>query len=120
MDFLEGYLAAAEICARTDFADRASVRRHNHAADKMRQIALLLHERNDKEGFANFARLLAIETNGVQLWAAAHWLELLAAGANNQTADRQALELIRNAASQDLGWQYWLHDYETAQDEKGK
>ncbi len=103
------YRDQAAICSAANYSDKGSVKASNAAADRMRRIADIIASDFGADGLREFASLLDDTENDTNIWAATHLLERMKADA---ATEDKALEIIKNAASEDsprgLGFQYWL------------
>ncbi len=100
-------------CTNTDFSNRAAIRKHNMAVDRMLEIALLIGNGKATETVDDFAELLNEEEHKVNLWAATHLLEHMKV---THETKAKALQVIQAAAAGEdpasMGYKQWLKDWE--------
>lgn len=103
------YKEQAAICAKTDYADKKSVRQNNKAVDRMYAIVATIDRDFGPDGVAKFQVLLDIKENNIDLWTATHLLERLKV---EKSTEQKALTIIETVAKgigvEALGYQYWL------------
>ncbi len=108
-DLIEEYRKCAEICAETDYAEKASVKRHNKTVDKMDSIVEKIVSKGTT-AIEQFAVLLDEENTG-------HWLsfQFLDKEIAIPDVEKRCLSLIRNQASSKgtaaIGAKYWLKEW---------
>lgn len=106
------YKEQAAICAKTDYADKKSVRQNNKAVDRMYAIVTTIDRNFGPDGIVKFQELLDVKENNIDLWSATHLLEHLKV---ETSIEKKALTIIETVAKgkgvEALGYQYWLKDW---------
>jgi hypothetical protein len=106
------YKEQAAICAKTDYADKKSVRQNNKAVDRMYAIVTTIDRNFGPDGIVKFQELLDVKENNIDLWSATHLLERLKV---ETSIEEKALTIIETVAKgkgvEALGYQYWLKDW---------
>ena len=113
MNLIQEYLELTKVCASTDYADKKSVRLHNKSVDRMYEIAEKIGYEQTTETIDDFAKLLEINENKTNVWAAVHILERIPA---DNKIEEKALNIIKNQADGDsaeaMGFKIWLDNYQ--------
>ncbi len=113
MNLIQEYLELTKACASTDYADKKSVRLHNKSVDRMYEIAEKFGYEQTTETIDDFAKLLEINENKTNVWAAVHILERIPA---DKKIEEKALKIIKNQAEGDsaeaMGFKIWLDNYQ--------
>ncbi|HEX8269080.1 MAG TPA: hypothetical protein VF581_04240 [Flavobacterium sp.] len=116
-DLIKEYITATKICYDTDYANKKSVKTNNHAVSRMYKIVEIIALNFGKEGTEEFKKLLDINENKTNIWAATHLLEKLEP---EKDLEIKALDIIQEVINkggvESLGFQYWLMQYKN----KGK
>lgn len=106
------YKEQAAICAKTDYADKKSVRQNNKAVDRMYAIVTTIDRNFGPDGIVKFQELLDVKEYNIDLWSATHLLERLKV---EKSIEEKALTIIETVAKgkgvEALGYQYWLKDW---------
>lgn len=113
MNLIQEYLELTKVCASSDYADKKSVRLHNKSVDRMYEIAEKIGYEQTTETIDDFAKLLEINENKTNVWAAVHILERIPAV---KKIEEKALKIIKNQADGDsaeaMGFKIWLDNYQ--------
>lgn len=113
MSLTDEYLNLAITCSSTDYSDKKSIRQHNIAVGKMYQIAKDIAKEPTKDIINNFVKLLNVDADKVNIWAAVHILELIKV---DEATRLKALSIIKEVANENstdaLGYRIWLKNYE--------
>ena len=119
LELIEEYKILTGICASTDYADKASVKRHNNSVRKMYKIVETIGKGKTEVTIEQFSELLEVTKQRTNLWAAVQLLERVSV--NNETKEK-ALAIIRKAAAGDsaeaMGFQFWLNDWQEKMEKK--
>ena len=112
-DTIEKYKQLTEICMKTDYANKNSVKEHNQSVNKMYEIVNNLLEKFGGSGLVEFEKLLLVEENKTNVWASFLILEILNP---NKEIEKEALKIIRKISegnsAEALGCKYWLKNWE--------
>jgi hypothetical protein len=112
MNLIQEYIELTKTCASTDYGDKKSVKLHNKSVDKMYEIVEKIGYEQTTETIDDFAKLLEINENNTNVWAAVHILERIPA---NKTIEEKALKIIKQQADGDtveaMGFRIWLDNY---------
>ena len=115
-DTIEKYKHLTEVCARTNYAEKNSVKKHNQSVKMMYEIVNSLLEKYGENGVVEFEKLLLVKENKTNVWASVHLLEKLNP---EKEAEKEALKIIREISkgkdTDALGFQYWLKNWEAKQ-----
>lgn len=110
-EYIDEYKSLPPICAKTDFADKKSVRRHNATVSRMYKIVEAIKVFGSN-GVEEFSKLLDISENDVNVWVAVQILEKLSA---DSATEKKALEVIKKVANGNdinaYGFQIWLKQW---------
>jgi len=113
MNLIQEYIELTKVCASTDYADKKSVRLHNKSVDRMYEIAEKIGYEQTTETIDDFAKLLEINENKTNVWAAVHILERIPA---DKKIEGKALKIIINQAdgnsAEAMGFKIWLDNYQ--------
>jgi hypothetical protein len=108
-NFIEEYKKCTEICAATDYADKAAVKKHNKSVDRMDVIVETVASQGPS-AIDRLAVLLDDDTAG--RWLAFQLLDRVKVA---PTVEKKCLSLIKKQASgkspDALGAKYWLKEY---------
>ncbi len=111
-DLIEEYKELAIICFKTDYSDFNSVKNNNKSVDRM--IEIVEEIRFIDKAVKHFIKLLNIEDQQINLWAAIHILEKLSV---DSRVKEKALNIIKIAAQNKnlgvkaMGFRMWLEDW---------
>ncbi len=112
MNLIQEYIELTNNCASTDYGDKKSVKLHNKSVDKMYEIAEKIGYEQTTETIDDFAKLLEINENKTNVWAAVHILERIPA---DKLIEEKALKIIKQQADGDsaeaMGFKIWLDNY---------
>lgn len=112
MDLIQEYLELTKVCASTNYADKKSVKIHNKSVDRMYEIAEKIGYEKTTGTIDDFAKLLDINDNKTNVWAAIHILERVPA---DKTIEDKALKIIKHQADGDsadaMGFKIWIDNY---------
>ena len=112
MNLIQEYIELTKICASTDYGDKKSVKLHNKSVDKMYGIAEKISYEQPTETIDGFAKLLEINENKTNVWAAVHILERISV---YKKIEEKALKIIKQQADGDtaeaMGFKIWLDNY---------
>jgi len=112
MNLIQEYLELTKVCASTDYADKKSVRLHNKSVDRMYEIAEKIGYEQTTETIDDFTKLLEINENKTNVWAAVHIMERIPV---DKKIEERALNIIKYQADGDsaeaMGFKIWLDDY---------
>ncbi len=112
MNLIKEYIELTKTCTSTDYDDKKSVKLHNKSVDKMYEIAEKICYKQTTETIDDFAKLLEINENKTNVWAAVHILERIPA---DKTIKEKALRIIKHQADGDsaeaMGFKIWLDNY---------
>ena len=115
-DTIENYKHLTEVCAKTNYADKKSVKVHNQSVKMMNEIVNTLLEKFGGNGLMEFEKLLNVKENKTNVWVSVHLLEKLNP---EKEAEKEALKIIREISKGNdkdaLGFQYWLKNWEAKQ-----
>ncbi|MBV6880114.1 hypothetical protein NG800_008060 [Epilithonimonas ginsengisoli] len=118
MNLIQEYIELTKNCALTDYGDKKSVQLHNKSVDKMYQISEKIGYEQTPETIDDFANLLEINENKINVWAAVHILECVPV---DNTIEEKALKIIKQQAAGDsseaMGFKIWLDNYKRKQNE---
>jgi hypothetical protein len=111
-DPIEEYKSLTAICAKTDYAKKSSLRKHNKAVARMYEIAESIGHEKAKASIDKFAALLDIADNKTNLWAAIHLLERIPV---INEIENKALAVVESASTENnansIGYQIWLKEW---------
>ena len=111
-ELVEEYKELTATCARTDYTNKSSLRKHNKAAKRMYEIVDEIRKSQKQEQLNQFVELLDIADNKTNLWAAVQMLEKLSV--DNET-ETKALKIIKSESQGNsadaLGYQIWLNKW---------
>lgn len=110
-DQIEKYINLAKVHQSVDYADKKSVKQSNKAMDNMIELAKEIN--NFENGIDEFSKLLDFDEFDLKYYAAFHILEYMNAIDSIKT---RCLGLIKDRAIKEnnLGYKYWLSDWEKA------
>ena len=107
-ELINEYKKMTFICSQIDYSDMRSVKCNNKAVDRMYEIVNLIKKEYAEEGIYRFSKLLDIETDRTNIWAAVQMLEKFTV---DSITEEKALNIIKKDAETSIGMQYWLKDY---------
>ena len=111
-ELVDEFQTLAAVCANTNFGNKVSVNRYNTAVDRMREISKEISKEVPSEGVDDFAKLLEVEENKINLWAAIHLLEFVPI---NKEIEIKALNVIEKASSENNAeacrYRVWLEEW---------
>ncbi len=91
---------------------KKSVRLLNKSVDKMYEIAKKIGYKQTTETIKDFAKLLEINENKTNVWAAVHILERIP---TDKTIEEKALKIVKRQSDGDtaeaMGFKIWLDNY---------
>lgn len=112
MNLIQEYIELTKICASTDYSDKKSVKLHNKSVNKMYGIAEKIGYQKKTETIDDFAKILEINENNTNVWAAVHILERIPA---DKTIKEKAFTIIKQQAdgntAEAMGFRIWLDNY---------
>lgn len=97
-NLIEEYKELTANCARTDHADKKSVKRHYKSVNRMYEIAEKIGYEDTTETISDFIKLLDIVENKTNVWAAVHILERIPI---DSKTENKALAIIKQIAKDD-------------------
>ena len=107
-ELIDEYKQMASICHNIDYYDKKSVKLNNKSVTRMYQIVDKIKEEFGDNGVFEFAKLIYIKQDRVDLWAAIQMLEKMQV---DKDTEKKALAIIKEEAKDSLGHQYWLNSY---------
>ena len=108
-ELIDEYKQMASICHNFDYADKKAVKRNNKAVSRMYEIVHNIRKEFGDNGVTEFAKLIDIKQDRVDLWASIQMLEKMAI---DKDTEKKALVIIKEEAKDSLGHQYWLKSYQ--------
>ncbi|HLP51345.1 MAG TPA: hypothetical protein VK154_10705 [Chitinophagales bacterium] len=111
-ELISEYKTLPAICAATDYSNNQSVKNHNRAADRMREIIELIKSDYQHFGTEKFQELLAVEEHRTNVWAAAQLLEILQLDKLNEAKALAIIKKVANGNDLDaIGFTTWLKEW---------
>ena len=107
-ELIDEYKKMVSICHGIDYADKKSVKLNNKSITRMYQIVDKIKAEFGEHGITEFAKLIGIKQDKVELWASIQMIEKM--GIDKGT-EKKALKIKREAAKNSPGLQYWLKSY---------
>lgn len=111
-ELIEKYKDLARICADTDYANKRSVKKNNSAAKEMDRIIEIIKLKFNREDIRQFAELLKVTDNKINLWVATGLLQRITL---EKDIEQAALSVINEASigetAEALGFQMWLKNW---------
>lgn len=111
-EIIKRYIALAEICFNTDYADKKQVKKHNKSVDKMYEIVRQIENSQDMRTKNAFIQLLNLQDYRTDLWVSIHLLECMSV---EDFIKEKALSVIKDYIKKDdenrAGLEFWLNDY---------
>lgn len=112
MNLIQEYIELTKTCTSTDYGNKKSVNLHNKSVEKMYVIIEKIAYEQKKETIHDFTKLLEINENQTNVWAAVHILERIP---TDKTIEEKALKIIKQQADRDsaeaMGFKIWLDNY---------
>lgn len=112
MNLIKQYIDFAKNCATTDYSNQKSVKLHNKSVNKLYWIAKKIALKNTTVTMDDFIKLLDVNENRTNIWAAVHLLELFQI---DKIIEEKALKIIRQLVEGDsaeaIGFKIWLDNY---------
>jgi hypothetical protein len=108
-ELIDEYKQTASICHNIDYANKKSVKLNNKSVTRMYQIVDKIKTEFGDNGVSEFAKLIDIKQDRVDLWAAIQMLEKMQV---DKDTEKKALAIIKEEAKDSLGLQYWLKSYQ--------
>jgi hypothetical protein len=105
---IDEYKQMASVCHNFDYADKKAVKRNNRAVSRMYEIVHAIRKEFGDTGVTEFAKLIDIKQDRVDLWASIQMLEKMTV---DKDTEKRALKIITEDAKDSLGHQYWLKQY---------
>lgn len=109
IELIDEYKQMASICHNVDYADKKSVKLNNKSVTRMYQIVDKIKAEFGEIGVTEFAKLIDIKQDRVDLWASIQMLEKMKV---EKDAEKKALSIIKVEAKDSLGHQYWLKSFQ--------
>ena len=106
---IDEYKQMASVCHNFDYTDKKAVKRNNKAVSRMYYIVHAIKGEFGDNGVTEFAKLIDIKQDRVDLWASIQMLEKMQV---NKDTEKKALVIIKEEAKDSLGHQYWLKSYQ--------
>jgi predicted transcriptional regulator len=106
---IDEYKQMAAICHNFDLTDKKAVKRNNKAVSRMYEIVHKIRKEFGYNGVTEFAKLIDIKQDRVDLWASIQMLEKMTF---DKGTEKKALAIIKEEAKDSLGHQYWLKIYQ--------
>ena len=108
-ELIDEYKQMASICHNIDYANKKSVKLNNKSVTRMYQIVDKIKAEFGDNGVFEFAKLIYITQDRVDLCAAIQMLEKMQV---DKDTEKKALAIIKEEAKDSLGHQYWLNSYQ--------
>ena len=108
-ELIDEYKLMASICHNFDYTDKKAIKRNNKAVSRMYEIVHNIRKEFGNNGIIEFAKLIDIKQDRVDLWAAIQMLEKMQV---DKDTEKRALTIIKEEAKDSLGHQYWLKSYQ--------
>ena len=113
-ELIDEYKTLPNICLQIDYSDKKSVSANNKAVDRMYQIVSILHLEFHQEGLEAFQKLLDINENEINIWAATHLLEKLNPDKINEDKALKIIEkIVLGSSIEARGYSYWIKAWKT-------
>ena len=112
MNLIQEYVELTKVCFSTDYADKKSVRNHNRSVKRMYEIVEKIGFEQSTIAINDFIKLLDIDNNKTNIWAAVHILERIPV---DKTVEQKALSIITQVIDgnsvDSIGFKVWLDNY---------